>query len=213
MTSTYCRPIGFLTLILLLIVGCAGTKIFQQPEIIKPLDTYNDPVLKDVAQMLYPGFLEIKTEFQKQFGNNQLELMEYGLQVLQLPAEADISEGYYVSVTTRILSEVQHDIPFEDQAQRITEQYIHNVLLVLSRDWNNVFSPSIAGVKVEFFWGNHESPSQNMLSFILENQDVQDYLNARMTLQELIDKNWVEGVERGKSLGRIELNGLGVEQL
>jgi len=197
----------------LLFINCAGTKMFKQAETIKPLDTYNDPVLKDVAQMLYPGFLEIQDEFQQQFGDNQLELMRYSLQVKKLPGQSGISEGYYVSLTSRIHAGLNQNEQYLSQAESITEQYLHNVLVVLSRDWNNVYSPSMAGVDIQFYWGNRDTTFANAIEYILQNRDVQDYLNARMTLQELIDKNYIEGTEQGKSLGRIELNGLGVEPL
>jgi len=204
---------GFAILALLLIVECAGTKLFKQPETIKPLDAYADPVLKDVAQMLYPGFLEIRDEFQQQFGEGHLELMQYSLQVKELPEQSGISSGYYVNLTSRIQSGLPQNEPYLSQAEYITEQYLHNVLMVLSRDWNNIFSPSMAGVDIQFYWGSRDTTSTDAIQYILQNQDVQNYLNARMTIQELIDKNFVEGTEQGKSLGRIELNGLGVEQL
>lgn len=196
-----------------ILFGCAGTQVLQQQEVIKPVGSYNDPVIRDVAQMLYPGFLEIRDEFGAQFGNSGVHLAEYGLQVRQITAEASMPGGYYVAVETILENSREESQAFMDQAQVITEKYLHNVLVALSRDWNTVFSPSITGIRVVFRWGETRRSIGNMLTFLLKNEDIQNYLNARLTLQELVDQNWVEGSREGESLGRIELNGLGVEPL
>ena len=207
-----CRRL-LLGLFAVTLLGCAGPRVFQEKEVIKPVASYSDPVMRDMAQMLYPGFLNIREEFRQQFAQGRLQLTERSLQVVELGSKSGMPGGYYVAVKAELAPDFTETTSFLSQAQHIAEEYLHNVLVSLSRDWNSVFSPPVTGVRVTFLWEEHRRSAGNRLTFLLKNMDIQTYLNARMTLQKLVDQNWVEGEQENRSLGRIELNGLGVEPL
>ncbi len=185
--------------------GCGATGLFREPSAIKPLEEYRGDVQRDMAQMLYPGFREIQADIRERFPDKNLRFREKGLQVVEQRETGGYTDGYYV----KILLEAEMDAPsgteFLSQARQLTRAYLDPVLVAVSRDWNNVFSPSIAGIMVEFIW---ESGETNLLEFVLNGTDVQQYLNAKMTMQELLDRNWIRAKSGPENLGRIEINTL-----
>jgi len=203
---------GVLVLVTL-ISGCGGIQKTSREEspLIKPLMTYQSPIIRDVAQMLYPGFLQIVGELQTRFPDNTLTLANEGLQVTHLEQDLHIKQGFYVTMRFDVRNvDTENDTGFIRQSQWIAKQYIHDIFVALSRDWNNVFSPALTGTEMIFFWKGRK-PS--LLRFVFSNDDAQNYLNAHMTLQEFIDRSWVEGRVGSQSLGQIELNDIGADNI
>jgi len=199
------RSMIIVGIVSLLFVSCGTSGIFRQPSAIKPLAEYDEPVTRDMAQMLYPGFQEIQKEIRSQFADNSIQLREDGLRVIHQSGEQGYPEGYYTEMRVTVEPHFTRRMEFLGQAQTVTRNYLDPILVAVSLDWNTVFSPSFSGVIVDFRWVTEEI---NTLRFILDGNDVQSYLNAQMTLQELVDRNWVQATHGSEQLGRIELNAL-----
>lgn len=188
-----------------LITGCGTSGVFREPSAIKPLDEYSGHVQRDMAQMLYPGFQEIQSDLRERFSDKQMEFREDGLRIVEKRDGGGYTEGYYVKLILTVYPEITATIDFLDEARVVTSKFLDPVLVAVSRDWNNVFSPSISGVVVEFHW---TTGVNSTLELVLDGRDVQQYLNARMTMQELIDRSWIRARHGERNLGRIELNTL-----
>lgn len=188
------------------LLSCAGPRGSQT---IKPLESYTTPIQRDIAQMVYPGFLEIQEEIALQFPKIPVRIQENGMQVRYLSKVPDVSEGYFIEIAVNIEPEFPDDMDLLQQAQQIGTVYFQKMLIAMSRDWNTVFSSSVTGTIFQYHW---ETETQNRMRVIFRNTDVQEYLNARMTLQQLVDRSRIEGWQADQPLGRIEINGLSVEQ-
>jgi len=187
------------------LLSCAGTREFREARAIKPLIQYESEVQRDIAQMLYPGFLEIQKEVEKRFSPETIHLKDDGMEVALIRDIPGMDSGYYVSISMEVFPQITGEMTFLEQAHIVGSGYFHKILLAVSRDWNRIFSSSLAGTVFIFEW---KSDGRYRLRTVFDNQNIQDYLNARMTLQELVDKSWVEGWQDGGRVGRIELNGL-----
>lgn len=187
------------------LVSCAGPREFTGPRTIKPLLEYEAEIQRDLAQMLYPGFLQIQKEIESHFSPDSLRLKKNGMKVIIVNEIPGMVSGFYVNISAEITPQVTEDMAFLDQAHIVGGDYFHKMLMALSRDWDRIFSSSLAGTVFIFEW---ESGEQYRLKTVFENQNIQKYLNARMTLQELVDKSWIEGWRGEEQLGRIELNDL-----
>ncbi|HKJ68176.1 MAG TPA: hypothetical protein VKA68_09500 [bacterium] len=197
---------------LLFLTGCgtSGPPGFDGRPIIKPLDQYESPMTRDVAHLLYPAFQEIQREIAARYSDHSLRFMSYGLQVIRIDKESVHKSGFYIRLEFTVTDRLDTRQSFLQQAQQVGTRYIHPALVALSSDWDRVFSPGIAGSMLIFHW---KASTVNQLMCLLETQDTRNYLNAEMTLQELIDRNWVEGKHGEQNLGRIELNALEMEPI
>ena len=193
-------------LVSVLLFSCAGPRGSQT---IKPLASYDTALQRDIAQMVYPGFLEIQEEIALQFPDKPIHILENGMQVRYLSRTPGFSDGYFIDIAVQIQPEFPEDMAFLKQAQQIGAVYFQKMLLAVSRDWNTMFSSSVTGTIFEYHW---ENKSNNRMRVIFHNTDVQEYLNARMTLQQLVDRSRVEGWQGTQPFGRIEINGLGTVQ-
>ncbi len=193
-------------------VGCStsGPPGFDGKPVIKPLSEYQSSVARDVAHLLYPSFQEIQQEITVRYPDQSIRLMPYGLQVIRLDGKNLPESGLYIRMELFIAGRLNKSASFMQQAQQVGTNYIHPVLVALSSDWERVFSPGITGSIVIFHW---KATTMNQLMCMFDTQDIRNYLNAKMTLQELIDKNWVEGKQGSEDVGRIELNALEVEPI
>lgn len=142
----------------------------------------------------------------QQFPDRDVRFRKEGLEILEMSSGTPgIEQGYYagLAITTPATFAVPYD--FLEEAQRIGATYFPPILKLMSLDWNTVFSSSLDGIVLDIVW---ENDTTNRLRVIFDNQNIEAYLNARMTLQELVDKSWVEAWHGEESLGRIELNNL-----
>jgi hypothetical protein len=176
-------------------------------EVIKPLDSYESSIQRDVAQMAYPGMTEIKDEMSVRLPENSYQFVEHGLRVEELIATAPKEPGFYLALEMNVHRGFRDGDTYLAESEGITRYYLQNTLVSISRDWNRLLSPTFAGSHIIFHW------KRNSLILFLATDDVQSYLNAEISLQELVDRNWVEGEEGDESLGRIELNDLNEQQL
>lgn len=194
----------------LLLAGCSTLGIGRPPvvpdsQVFRALDTYESADARDLAQLLYPGFQDIRAEIQSQFPHHNLRYLGNGFEVVRLSGEANVAAGYYIHLRFDAADKIIGAPDFVGQAEQIGAEYLPGVLQALSRDWDHVFSPAVAGVVIEYFW---HAGTRNRMRCVFRNPDVQEYLNRQITLQELVDKNWIEGWRGDAKLGRIELNAL-----
>jgi|GEM_PF-1736677 len=194
----------------LLLAGCGTLGIGRPPlvpdsEVFRSLDTYDSAEARDLAQLLYPGFHQIRAEIQSRFPHRHLRLQENGFEIVRLQKEANVAAGYYIHLRLDAADKIPGSPDFLGQAEQVGAQYLPGVMQALSRDWEHVFSPSVTGTVIDYFW---DAGSRNRMRCVFRNGDVQEYLNRQMALQELVDKNWIEGWQGDTKLGRIELNAL-----
>jgi hypothetical protein len=192
-----------------LISSCAGPQIFttKPVEIIKPLDSYELAIQRDVAQMAYPGMTEIKDEMSVRLPENSYNFVNHGLRVQELMNAAPGEPGFYLTIEMNVHRGFRDGDTYLAESEGIARYYLQDTLVSISRDWNRLLSPTFAGSHIIFHW------KRNSLMLLLATEDIQSCLNAQISLQELVDRNWVEGEERDESLGRIELNHLNEQQL
>lgn len=195
------------------LVGCGTTGMIGShvppvvPEnlVFRPLDTYKSPAARDLAQLLYPAFQKIREDLQHRFQNHSLRYLENGFEVIHLGEESEVQPGFYIHLKLFSTDNMAGKAGFVSQAEQLTAKYLPAVFFAMSRDWDQIFGQSLTGTVVEFYWNAH---THNRLRCIIQNMDIQEYLNKKMTLQELVDKNWIEGWQGESKLGRIELNAL-----
>ena len=204
------RRVLWLGLPLLFLAGCGtlGSKrppLVPESRVFRPLDTYESPAARDLAQLLYPSFRKIRQEIQAQFQDHSLRCLEHGFEVVYLNEEGNVPPGYYMQLKFFSVDHRSGSAGFVTQAEQLGARYLPAVFLAMSRDWENIFSPSLTGTVIEYHW---KTTIDNRLRCIIRNGDIQRYLNDEMTLQELVDKNWIEGWRGRAKLGRIELNAL-----
>lgn len=189
--------------------ACAGPQIFTSKpvEIIKPLESYGSSIERDVAQMAYPGMLEIKDEMSVRLPENSFRFVNHGLRIEQMDDSRPVEAGFYVTIEIDVHDGFRDGDTYITESEGVARYYLQDILVSISRDWNRLLSPTFAGSHVLFHW------RRNSLLLFLATEDVQSYLNARISLQELVDRSWIQGVESNTQMGRIELNHLNEDRL
>ncbi len=192
-----------------LMLSCAGPeKVMKKKkkpgpvEVIKPLSAYESPITRDVAQLAAPGLKEMQEELELRLPDNSFDFVNHALRVEQVSEMEPVSDGFYVTIELRVYKGFHEKNSYVVKATDVTEMYLRDSLISLSRDWNVLLSPNFSGSHIIYHW------NQQGILFYLSNEDVQSYLNAQISLQELVDSNWIEGLEDDASQGRIELNDL-----
>ena len=188
--------------------ACAGPQIFttKPVEVIKPLDSYETSIQRDVAQMAYPGMTEIKDEMSIRLPENAYDFVEHGLRIEELKDAGSREPGFYVTIEMNVHRGFRDGNTFFAESEGVARYYLQDTLVSISRDWNRLLSPTFAGSHIIYHW------NRNSLILFLGTEEIQTYLNAQISLQELIDRNWVEGAKGDESFGRIELNHLNEQQ-
>jgi len=196
-----------LLIALTILMGCGTSGLFERTgvQVIKPLEEYQEPITRDLAQMLYPGFVQVREDVEAWYAEQSLQFVQDGLQVLRDSGDAGYPPGYYIRMELSVTRRLDSEMNFVREAERIGGNYFAPLLIALSGDWERLFSNEISGTVMVLHWG---SESSNQLTCVFDNQEIQSYLNGGITLQELVDKAWIEGRRDNEELGRIELNTL-----
>ncbi len=191
----------------IILMGCGTSGLFERAgeQVIKPLEDYQEPITRDLAQMLYPGFVQVREEVTAWYADQSLQFVQNSLQVLRVLGDAGYPSGYYLRMELVVSRRLDGEATFVREAERIGGNYFAPLLIALSGDWDRMFSAEITGAIVVLHW---RSESSNQLTCVFDNQEIQSYLNGGITLQELVDKAWIEGRQDNEELGRIELNTL-----